>query len=84
MNITAIDIAIVAIIILASVRGMFVGLIREGFSVGAIGAVVLGAVYGAGPTGLWLAPASAGALGGRAAKVLGGVFAALRSERPWE
>lgn len=51
MNITAIDIAIVAIVSLAIVRGVFVGMIREGFSVAAIGAVVLGAVYGAGPTG---------------------------------
>ena len=66
MNITAIDIAIVAIVSLAIVRGVFVGMIREGFSVAAIGAVVLGAVYGAGPTGAWLDNASAGEIGGSA------------------
>jgi hypothetical protein len=77
MNITAIDIAIVAIMGLALIRGVFVGMIREGFSVAAIGAVVLGAVYGAGPTGAWLDNASAGEIGGSAAKVLGGIFAGV-------
>jgi uncharacterized membrane protein required for colicin V production len=77
MNITAIDIGIVAIMGLAIVRGTFVGMIREGFSVGAIGAVVLGAVYGAGPAGAWLDNASAGEIGGSAAKVLGGAVAGV-------
>ena len=79
MNTTAIDIAVFAILLLAIVRGMFVGMIREGFSVAAIGAVVLGAVYGAGPTGLWLDTATAGEIGGSASKVLGGVFAGIAS-----
>jgi len=79
MNTTAIDIAVFAVVLLAIVRGMFVGMIREGFSVAAIGAVVLGAVYGSGPTGIWLDTASAGEIGGSAAKVIGGIFAGVVS-----
>lgn len=79
MNITAIDVGIVAIVALAIVRGMFVGMIREGFSVAAIGAVVLGAVYGSGPTGVWLDNATAGEIGGSAARVIGGIFAGVAS-----
>ena len=79
MNITAIDVGIVAIVALAIVRGMFVGMIREGFSVAAIGAVVLGAIYGAGPAGVWLDNATAGEIGGSAAKVVGGIFAGVGS-----
>lgn len=79
MNITAIDVAIFAVMLLASVRGFFVGMIREGFSVAAIGAVVLGAVYGAGPAGIWLDNATAGEIGGSAAKVVGGIVAGVMS-----
>ena len=77
MNITAIDIAVVTVLALATVRGLFVGMIRESFSVAAIGAVVVGAVYGAGPVGVWIDNASAGEVGGSAAKVIGGIGAGL-------
>ena len=77
MTITAIDVAVVAVMLLAIIRGMFIGMIRESFSVAAIGAVVIGAVYGAGPAGIWLDNATAGEIGGTAAKVLGGVGAGL-------
>lgn len=77
MNVTAIDVAIACIMALAIVRGMFVGMIREGFSVGAIGAVVLGAVYGAAPTGAWLDQATAGEIGPSAGRVLGGALSGI-------
>lgn len=79
MTITAIDAAVVAVMLLAIIRGMFIGMIRESFSVAAIGAVVVGAVYGAGPAGIWLDNATAGEIGGTAAKILGGVAAGLLS-----
>ena len=44
----------------------FIGMIRESFSVAAVGAVVIGAVYGSGPTGVWLDNASGGEIGGTA------------------
>lgn len=79
MTITAIDVAVVAVMLLAITRGMFIGMIRESFSVAAVGAVVIGAVYGAGPAGVWLDNATAGEIGGTAAKVLGGVGAGILS-----
>ena len=77
MTITALDIAVVAVMLLAISRGVFIGMIRESFSVAAVGAVVLGAVYGGGPAGIWLHNATAGELGGTAAKVLGSAGAGI-------
>jgi uncharacterized membrane protein required for colicin V production len=74
MGIPVLDIIVGSIMALAIVRGLFVGMIREGFSVGAIGAVVLGIVYGSQPAGLWLDTATAGEIGGQPAKWIGGVM----------
>ncbi len=79
MSITAIDAAVVAVMFLAIARGVFIGMIRESFSVAAVGAVVIGAVYGSGPTGVWLDNATGGEIGGTAAKILGGVGAGILS-----
>lgn len=77
MGIPILDIIVGSVMALAIVRGFFVGMIREGFSVGAIGAVVLGIVYGAQPAGLWLDTATAGEIGGQPAKWIGGVMVGL-------
>ena len=44
MSITAIDAAVVAVLFLGIVRGMFIGMIRESFSVAAVGAVVVASI----------------------------------------
>jgi len=77
MGIPVLDIIVGAIMALAVVRGFFVGMIREGFSVGAIGAVIIGIVYGAQPAGLWLDAATAGEVGGQPAKWIGGIIVGL-------
>ena len=74
MDIPVLDIIVGSIMALAIVRGFFVGMIREGFSVGAIGAIVLGVAYGAQPAGLWLSTATAGELSGQPAKWIGGML----------
>ncbi|MCA9509442.1 MAG: CvpA family protein [Myxococcales bacterium] len=73
MKVPMLDLVVGAVMALAIVRGFFVGMIREGFSVAAIGAVVLGMLYGAQPAGLWLEQATAGEVGGQPAKWIGGL-----------
>lgn len=73
MGVPVLDLIVGGVMALAIVRGFFVGMIREGFSVAAIGAVVLGMIYGAQPSGLWLEQATAGEIGGQPAKWIGGL-----------
>jgi membrane protein required for colicin V production len=73
MQIHALDIAAVAIIAAATLRGLFIGLIREGFSLAALGAAYLAVQiftpaasewvqeYSAGDVGPGIAPWAAGA-----------------------
>lgn len=74
MDIPVLDIIVGSIMALAILRGFFVGMIREGFSVGAIGAIVLGIAYGAQPTGLWLNTATGGEISGQPAEWIGGMI----------
>ena len=74
MGLPVLDLIVGAVMALAVVRGFFVGMIREGFSVAAIGAVVLGMIYGAQPAGLWIDQATAGEVGGQPAKWIGGAI----------
>jgi uncharacterized membrane protein required for colicin V production len=74
---SALDMAIAVVIGIAVVRGAFVGMIREGFSIAAIGAAILAGRYGAESTGAWLNEASAGEIGGSAAMWLGAALCAV-------
>lgn len=77
MGISILDMVVGAVMALAVLRGFYVGMIREGFSVGTIGAVVLGIVYGAEPAGLWIENATYGEIGGQLAKWTGGAIVGL-------
>lgn len=74
---STLDAAIAAIMALGAARGLFVGMIREGFSIAAIGAAVLGARYGGAPVGAWLDKATAGEIGGGAGMWIGGIACAV-------
>jgi membrane protein required for colicin V production len=75
--ITAIDMAALAILALAVLRGLVIGLIREVFSVVALVAACMAVLLGTGPAAEWILrelPVELGSLGARIAA--GGIIAA--------
>ena len=58
-----IDLIVGSVMIVAVLRGLFIGLIREGFSIAALGAAVLAARYGAEPGAAWLTEVTGGETG---------------------
>ena len=63
MEIQPLDIAAVAIIAAASLRGMFIGLIREGFSLAALGGAYAAVQYFTPPLAEWLQEITEGDIG---------------------
>jgi len=53
-SLTSLDGIVLAILIIAMARGVFIGLVREGFSIAALAAAVLAARYGTDFAGPWL------------------------------
>jgi membrane protein required for colicin V production len=75
----ALDVAALAVLALAVVRGLWIGLVREVFSVGALAAACIAGRYGAHPTAAWLAehaPVDLDPLAALAAGAIGSALAA--------
>jgi uncharacterized membrane protein required for colicin V production len=62
-SMTLVDGVVGTVLAVAIVRGVWIGLIRETFSIAALGAAVLAARYGAAPGGAWLTEATGGETG---------------------
>jgi membrane protein required for colicin V production len=73
----ALDVAAFAVLSLAVVRGLWIGLVREVFSVGALAAACIAGRYGAHPVAAWLGEHSPLALDPLAAVVAGALLSAL-------
>jgi len=63
VDLTLIDGVVGAVLLVAIVRGLFIGLIREAFSIASLAAGVLAARYGAAPGGAWLTDVTDGRTG---------------------
>jgi membrane protein required for colicin V production len=63
MEIQTLDIVVVAIVVAAMVRGFFIGLVREAFSIGAIGGAYLAVQLFTFPAADWLEHVSDGNIG---------------------
>jgi membrane protein required for colicin V production len=68
MDITPVDGAILAIMLIAITRGVFIGLIREVFSIAALGAACVAVRFGTGPAAAWLQGVTSGQFGPNTAR----------------
>jgi membrane protein required for colicin V production len=75
--ITAVDMAALAILALAVMRGLFIGLIREVFSLAALAAACVAVRLGAGPGAEWMLAALPVELSPLAARIAAGVVIAV-------
>jgi len=73
MAISPLDGVTLAIVAIACLRGLFIGLIREGFSIAALGGALIATRYGTGPTAQWLHDSTAGQIGMAAGAWIAGV-----------
>jgi uncharacterized membrane protein required for colicin V production len=69
------DGAILLVLCIAMVRGVFIGLIRESFSIGALCAAIIVARMATGPVSTWVAGISGGEVGGLGTWLTGSVIA---------
>ena len=76
---TPFDGAMLAVLLVAIARGLHIGLIREGFSIAALGAAVLATRYGTAPAADWLRATTGGEIGATAAPWLMGAVIAIAS-----
>jgi uncharacterized membrane protein required for colicin V production len=73
------DASIAVLLLLAVLRGIWIGLLREGFSIVALAAGCMSVRYGAGPGGEWLAALSQGQIGAAAAPWIAGTAIGIAS-----
>lgn len=66
-----------AIALVAVARGLFIGLIREGFSIAALGGACVTVSYANAPAAAWLQTASGGEIGSGAAPWISGAVIAI-------
>ena len=76
-GLSTLDAVVLAVLGVAVVRGLAIGLIREGFSIAALGGALLAVRYGVGPVAGWIAGASRGDLGGTASTWIAGIAIGL-------
>jgi len=76
-DITPIDAAILTILLIGMVRGIFIGMIRELFSVAALGGACIAVRFGVDPTSTWLMNAFEGQIGPTAATWASGATIAI-------
>ncbi len=76
-QVSPIDGLVVVILIAAALRGLVKGLIREVFSIAALGGACIAARYGATPGAQWLVEATRGEIGAGAAPWIAGSVIAL-------
>lgn len=69
-----IDLIVLAVLFIAVVRGLWIGLIREGLSLAAIGAATIVTRLAVAPTAAWLSEATGGEISGRTALWIAGVL----------
>lgn len=73
-DVPLIDLIAASVIFLAVVRGLWIGLIREGLSLAAIGLCTIVVRLGADPFGAWLADATGGEITGKTSLWIAGVL----------
>lgn len=76
-GLSTLDAAVLAVLGVAVVRGVVIGLIREGFSIAALGGALLAVRYGIGPLAGWIREASRGDLGETASTWIAGIAIGL-------
>lgn len=77
VEIQPLDIVVAAIIVVATLRGFFVGLVREGFSIAALGGAYLAVQLFSLPTAAWLEHVSNGGITGEVAPWVAGAILAI-------
>ena len=63
IDLSLLDGAIIAVLLAGAARGVFNGLIREGFSIASLGGAVLAVRFGAAPAAAWLTAETNGQIG---------------------
>jgi len=76
-QISALDGVVIAILTMAIARGLFIGLIREGFSIAALGGAFIVVRYAASPAAVWLQEVTRGEVGPTAAPLIMGALLVL-------
>ena len=76
-DLSPLDGLVIAVIIVAIVRGLFIGMIREGFSIAALGGSLLAIRYTIGPAAAWLEGIAGGEIGPTASTWIAGVVIAI-------
>jgi membrane protein required for colicin V production len=71
-DLSTLDAVVLVVMALAVVRGLWIGLIREGFSIAALGGGLLAVRYGIEPVGAWIERASDGDIGATASLWIAG------------
>jgi uncharacterized membrane protein required for colicin V production len=67
------DLVVLTVLVIAMGRGIWIGLIREGLSIAAIGAATIVTRLFVGPLSVWLTEATAGEISGRTSLWIAGV-----------
>ena len=76
-DLSTLDALVLAVMGIAIVRGLWIGLIREGFSIAALGGGLLAVRYGIGPLASWIESVSQGDLGPTASTWIAGAAIAI-------
>jgi membrane protein required for colicin V production len=76
-DLSTLDSVVLAVLAIAVVRGLFIGLIREGFSIAALGGALIAVRYGTPPLAGAIERASGGDLGATVASWIAGAAIAL-------
>ena len=76
-GLSTLDAVVLAVLGIAIARGLWIGLIREGFSIAALGGSLLAVRYGTPPLGAWIENVSGGDLGPTACAWIAGAALGL-------
>ena len=76
-DLSTLDAVVLAVLGIAIARGFWIGLIREGFSIAALGGALLAVRYGIEPLGQWIDGVSGGELGTTASTWIAGAVLGL-------
>ena len=76
-DIALLDGIVIAILSITVCRGLYIGLIREGFSIAALGGAFIAVRYATTPAATWVQEVTNGAIGATAAPLIMGTLIAL-------
>jgi membrane protein required for colicin V production len=79
IEVTPVDGAILAVMLIAVARGIFIGLIREVFSIAALGAACVAVRFATGPAAAWLQGITSGQFGPSTARWIAAALLAIAS-----